>query len=174
MQKYVFTTGLTLVISGFGALSAQGAVIFKDDFNSETLGRNASLSNWIVSNGTIDVIGDGFFDFLPGNGRYLDLDGSSGNAGKITTNKTFSFNSGDVITLEFDLAGNQQGSGSDSVDVSFSLGSLFSETFILDGTTPLTTFTRTINVSSATNTQLIFDHAGGDNGGFLSPLSSLG
>ena len=145
----------------------QAAVIFQDNFDSESLGTKTNangLTNWTVTDGSIDVIGPGFFDFLPGNGRYLDLDGTTRNAGKITSKTAFSFHPGDVITLEFDLSGNRRG-GNDSVTVS--LGSLFNQTFTLASSDPFTTYTQTINVTSATNAQLMFNHAGGDNLGLL-------
>lgn len=147
--------------------SAQAStVLLQDNFDSETLGLSSpSLTNWTISDGTVDVIGNpNFFDLRPGNGRYLDLDGSSRNAGKITSKTTFSFNPGDFITLQFDLAGSQR---SDSNSVTVSLGSLFSETFTLSSSVPFGTITRTFNPTSATNAQLMFDHAGGDNLGLL-------
>ena len=46
-----------------------------------------SFSQFSVTNGTVDLIGNGFFDFYPSQGRYVDLDGSTGNAGLLGTNK---------------------------------------------------------------------------------------
>lgn len=145
-------------------------ILLKDNFDSEIPGRNnPTLMNWTISNGTIDVIGFGDFDPLPGNGRYLDLDGSSNNAGQLTSIATFIFNPGDVVELQFDLAGNNN--GSNDIDfVTVSLGDLFSDTFSLASSQPFITFNQTLNVSSAITTQLIFDHSGGDQIGMIGKL----
>ena len=52
--------------------AAQAVPLFNDTFDSEALGLNQALDNWTVSDGTIDVIGPGFFDLHPGNGNYLE------------------------------------------------------------------------------------------------------
>ena len=70
-----------------GASAAQAATVFSDNFNSDSLGLNytAFVNGWSVSDGTVDLIGTGFFDFYPGNGNYVDLDGSSSNAGVLAS-----------------------------------------------------------------------------------------
>jgi hypothetical protein len=103
----------TALVMGQSHLNA--GVVFSDNFNSETLGLNVSvLNNWTVSDGSIDVIGTGFFDLQPGNGRYIDLDGSTGNAGVLATRNTFGPG---TFLLTFDLAGNNRASGFESVIV---------------------------------------------------------
>ena len=62
--------------------------MFQDNFDSENslvaaLNYNG-FNNWSVS-GVVDLIGNSYFDFLPGNGMYLDMDGSNYAAGTITT-----------------------------------------------------------------------------------------
>lgn len=103
-RRTVLALGTVIALTAGG--SAWSAVLFQDDFNSETAGFRASLGNWTVSDGTIDIVGNGFFDFYPGNGLYLDMDGSSNNAGKITTNSTFSFASGVTYRIAFDYGRN--------------------------------------------------------------------
>ncbi len=49
----------------------------------------AGFANWDVLDGFVDLIGNGFFDLLPGNGLYVDLDGSTGDAGKLISKTTF-------------------------------------------------------------------------------------
>jgi hypothetical protein len=77
-----------------------------DDFNLENGGVGVlnynNFANWTVSNGTVDLIGNGFFDFYPGNGLYVDLDGSTNQPGLFSSKTTFapgtyvvSFNLGD-------------------------------------------------------------------------------
>jgi hypothetical protein len=57
----------------------------------------------------VDIIGDGTpYAWLPaGNGLYVDLDGSTGTEGLMTTIATFNLLPGTVYTLQYDLAGNQ-------------------------------------------------------------------
>lgn len=153
---------LALVL--FSSSAAQAIPLFSDNFNGEAQALNTTLDNWTVSDGTIDVIGTGFFDFYSGNGNYLDLDGSSGNAGKITTTSNFSFLAG-TYTLSFDLGGSTRG---DTNTVTVALGSFFSETFTLPSSAPLQTFVRTFTFASSNGTgTLSFDHTGGDNLGLI-------
>ncbi|HIK06056.1 MAG TPA: PEP-CTERM sorting domain-containing protein [Trichormus sp. M33_DOE_039] len=158
---------MLLSVGLFTSSSAKAAVLIQDNFDVETLGLNYnSFANWNVTDGTVDLIGNpNFFDLIPGNGRYVDLDGSTANSGILASKTAFNFNAGDVVNLVFDLAGNRRDGQSDSVTVS--LGSLFNETFTLASNQGFTTFTRTINVTSATTANLAFAGAGGDNIGLL-------
>jgi Glycosyl hydrolase family 9/FG-GAP-like repeat len=143
--------------------------LLSDNFNTENTGFGLynfnQLNNWTVIDGTVDLLGTGFEqDLIPGNGLYLDLDGTSNNAGRIESKSTFSFNAGDQVTLSFYLAGSQRG---DSNSVTVSLGNLFTETFTRNSSDPLTKITRNFVVSTPTSSKLIFDHLGGDNLGLL-------
>jgi hypothetical protein len=148
-----------------GALSApaQSAVIFSDNFDSYPATTNATNfgGNWTVTNGSVDVIGNGFFDFYPGNGLYIDLDGSTNDPGDFTS-KALSVNAG-TYTLEFVLSGSTLGE-SNTVDVSF--GS-YSESFNLASNYPVTTFTRTVNFASNSLASVVFKNGGSDNMGAL-------
>lgn len=170
LLKTLTKAGLTLMLLSVGLFtssSAKAAVLIQDNFDVETLGLNYnSFANWNVTDGTVDLIGNGgVFDLIPGNGRYVDLDGSTANSGILASKTAFNFNAGDVVNLVFDLAGDQRNNGLNSVTVT--LGSLFNETFTLPSNQGFTTFTRTINVTSATTANLAFAGAGGDNIGLL-------
>lgn len=147
---------------------AAAATLLEDNFDPENSGTPTlnyfGLANWDVTDGSVDLIGNGSFDFFPGNGLYLDLDGSTGNAGRVESKTTFSFNPGDIVELKFNLAGSQRG---DTNSVNVSLGSLFGEVFTLNSSDPFTTITRSFTVASATSAELVFDHFGGDNIGLL-------
>ena len=108
-----------LLASGVLALSvvavapeANAAVVFLDNFNSYDYQLNWAppSSVWTVSSGSVDLIGETpsgtNFDFFPGNGGYVDLDGSSGSAGTLETTATFGPGR---YTLSFDLGGNARG-----------------------------------------------------------------
>jgi hypothetical protein len=144
------------------------ATLLEDNFDAENSGTGtlnySGLANWDVTDGSVDLIGNGFFDLLPSDGLYLDLDGSTGNAGKLESKTTYSFNPGDIVELKFNLAGSQRG---DTNSVTVSLGSLLNEVFTLNSPTSLTTITRSFTVASATNAELVFDHSGGDSFGLL-------
>ncbi len=151
--------------------------IFFDDFNSENGGvptiNYTGFANWDVTRGRVDLIGPGLFDAYPGNGLYVDLDGSTVGgdqaiAGRLESKTVFPL-AAPVYVLEFDLGGTTQ--TEDNI-VTVSLGSVFSETFTLPnipglGTTPFTHITRTISIASPTSGRLVFDHAGGDNYGLI-------
>ncbi|MGE3848700.1 MAG: PEP-CTERM sorting domain-containing protein [Gammaproteobacteria bacterium] len=157
-------SAIALAASLFTVNAAQAVPLFSDSFDSEVLGVNQSLDNWTVSDGTIDVVGTGFFDFYPGNGNYLDLDGSTGNAGIITTNAVFNLLPG-LYSLTFQLGGSARG---DTNSVTVSLGSAFNEVFTLASNDGLQNITRTFSLSSALGSaSLSFNHAGGDNLGLL-------
>lgn len=146
-----------------------GQVVFFDDFNAENGGVGAvnygGFAQWSVSDGTVDLIGNGFFDSYLGNGLYVDLDGSSGNAGVLTS--TLIALVPGTYTLEFDL-GTISGFAANTMTVS--LGSEYSEAFQeADAGQPPTfnLITRNIQVMSAGSLPLVFDHQGGDDFGLV-------
>jgi hypothetical protein len=144
------------------------ATLLEDNFDAENSGTGTlnyfGLANWDVTDGSVDLNGNGFFDYLPGNGLYLDLDGTTNNAARLESKTTYSFNPGDIVELNFNLAGSQRG---DTNSVTVSLGSLLNEVFTLDSSASFTTITRSFTVASATNAELVFDHSGGDNFGLF-------
>jgi hypothetical protein len=151
---------MAIVILGLSPLGpASGAVVFSDNFNTENGGNGAlnynNFTNWTVTNGTVDLVGNSFEDYLPGNGLYVDLDGSNNQAGYMTSN---TFSPGNYV-VSFDLAGSQRGD-TNTVDVYF--GSLIG-TITLGSSAPFTTYT--YNVNSATLASLVFHNQGDDNVG---------
>lgn len=137
------------VLLALGAGSAEAAVIFSDNFNSEPVGVPAtSLMNFNIVSGSVDVIGAGSgFDFYPGNGRYLDLDGTTGASNDPASqiaSKTL-FGPG-TYTISFDLGGSQRNDGINSTLVS--LGNS-SQTYSLLSTAGLSMFTLTATVTGA-------------------------
>lgn len=110
-------TGLSAIVSAVALLSnasqSRAAVIFSDDFNSENGGvANAAtlnytgFANWTVTSGSVDLIGNGYFDFYPGNGLYVDLHGSTQQPGSITTTQIFAPGIYNVSVL---IGGNARG-----------------------------------------------------------------
>lgn len=114
-MKTYLAAAATLAASLALAASANASTVLSDNFNAAT----PDQLNWTGDSvflptsppGTVDLIGaGGSFDFYPGNGSYLDLDGSSGSgndpAGEITS--ILSFGPG-TYTLSFLLGGNARG-----------------------------------------------------------------
>ena len=141
--------------------------ILEDGFDSEHGGRGqlnySGFINWEVTKGTVDLIGHGFWDVFPDHGLYLDLDGSTREAGRLESKTVFKLDPG-KYRLEFDLAGSPM-SGPNTVTVS--LGNLYTEDFTLAVKEPFRTIARTIRVPTTTSAKLIFDHSGGDNEGLI-------
>jgi hypothetical protein len=97
--------------------AASATTVFSDNFDANALGLNATPAGWTVTGGTVDIIGTGFFDFLPGNGKYLDMDGSTGQAGTIS--RSLNLVAGTPYLLSFDLAGNHRNANQEQVNVAF-------------------------------------------------------
>jgi PEP-CTERM motif len=145
---------------------ATATVIFSDNFNAENGGVvNAStlnytaFTNWTVSDGTVDLIGPGFFDLYPGNGLYVDLDGSTEDAGKMTTKVSFAPG---TYRLTFLLGGNARHAGPDNVFVGF--GGVVLVAINIADSDPLTTYSFLLNSPGGA---LTFEDLGADNQGAI-------
>lgn len=109
MFKAVLTAGVLAL--GMASASSAATVIFQDDFNTNTNALSATPSGWTVTSGTVDIIGnDGVvnngadaFDFVPGNGVYLDMDGSTFAAGRIETAPPLNAVAGGLYRLSFSV-----------------------------------------------------------------------
>lgn len=109
------------------ALNASaGTVVFSDNFAADSFAlgvtntsTNNLLANWNIVAGNVDVIGsDGVnssFNFYPGNGKYLDLDGT-GQPSNAQIQTVASFGPGEY-TLTFDLGNNPGGESQNGLDV---------------------------------------------------------
>jgi hypothetical protein len=143
-----------------GLPSVRATTIFADNFNTENGGAGATpysgFAQWEVSDGTVDLIGLGYWDFLPGNGLYLDMDGSTFDAGRITTTLALVFTPTTNYTLSFDLAGNQRHQVNDSIRVSID-GGVLSQEITLSGNVPFTQYSYTFSVPSLTSAKLSFE-----------------
>lgn len=152
---------LTLVV-----LAKQSDAALVDPFDGENGGvaalNYADFANFNVTAGSVDLIGNGNRDFYPGNGLYVDLNGSTGVSGTLESNT--SFNPG-TYELTFDIGRNPNGAGpTDSVMVG--LGN-YTETFERTGMVPLEAVTRTFTTD--TLSPLVFSTlaSDSDNGGII-------
>ncbi|HYM30260.1 MAG TPA: PEP-CTERM sorting domain-containing protein [Candidatus Cybelea sp.] len=149
LNKSIALVGLAALLALGSVAPAAAGVVFSDTFNAENGGTGAlnytGFSNWNVTQGTVDLIGNGFFDFYPGNGLYVDMDGSTGQNGGLTSKQTFAAGS---YILSFNLAGSARG---DINTVEVKLGSL--DQFITLGSSapfnPAMSFALTITTPDA-------------------------
>ena len=116
MKIRMIAAAAALVLSA----GAQAATVWSDNFDSDAQGLNVGLSGWTLTDGTVDVIPvGGSFHFLPeANGNYVDLDGSTGQAGTIT--KTLTGLADGAYALTFELAGNHRDGGVEATTVTLS------------------------------------------------------
>jgi len=168
---------LSFVAVACFSAGAHATVILQDNFDSEAgaVGNSSlnynSFSNWTVSNGTVDVVSNGGWGIscAGGSGKCVDLDGSTGDAGVLTSN-ILSLAAG-TYTFSFDISGNQRGYGQDFMTMT--LGGFLNQSFSLVSSDPWTTKTYNFTVSSATSDYIVFNHAGGDNVGIMLDNVSL-
>ncbi len=164
LMKWLF--GI-LIIMGITTTAYADTILLNDDFNSENLGTGwagnyTSFSNWIVTDGYVDLAGYGSWDFLGTGspyGVYVDLDGSNNKAGTLRSRTDFILAPGTLL-LQFDLAGSQRGEYENYRDnkVNVKLGTLYDETFTPNANDLFTTYSRYINIVTATNAYLIFQN----------------
>lgn len=153
------TTLLAVIATWSVADAANGGVHFFDDFEGEVAQLNYdNFANWTVSDGTVDVIGNGFFDYYPGNGLYVDMDGSTNDAGVLESIPIFL--PAGTHELSFDLGDGQIGPNIMTVTV----GSLVSDTLTTDdaGIAPVfSQISYTFDVPEDATVTIRFDHEGG-------------
>ena len=159
--------GLIMVILFVVCMSTslQAATVFQDNFNNENGGSGKlnyiSFINWNITDGTVDLLGNGFFNYLHKSDLYVDLDGSTYDAGILSTKTAFDAG---TYTLQFDLAGNHRvllGNKSDVVDIS--MGD-WNTSVTLSRVDPLNTFTYILTTNGGV---LTFSNQGGDCVGIL-------
>lgn len=160
------------------SVGANATVILQDNFDAEAGAPGVSVlnynsfANWTVSNGTVDVVANtnGWgISCVGGTGKCVDLDGSTGNAG-VLTSSLLSLAAGNY-TFSFDISGNQRGYSPDSMTMT--LGGFLSQAFTLSSSDPWATKTYNFTVSSATSDYIVFNHTGGDNVGIMLDNVSL-
>lgn len=157
-----------------GASGVAGASpIFHDTFDNENGGLESlnytSFANWSVPavSGTVDVIGNGgTFDFLPGHGLYVDLDGSTGAPGLLLS-KSISAPAGDYI-LKFDLAGSHRGTTESIYSLLLNLGT-FTKVMNIPSDQDFTTYELPFSLTGPETFNIAFQSIGGygDNIGAL-------
>jgi len=163
---------LCLAILTFAMIGvANSIVVFEDNFDAENGGSYLlnydTFANWSVSDGSVDLIGLGSpWDWFPSYGLFIDMDGSTSDAGKMTS-KPIALVPNSTYTLTYDLAGNQRMDQDDSVIVLVNGGSLVNNVHSIYWEKPFATFSVTFNSGTATNAIISFEGTGNDNIGML-------
>jgi hypothetical protein len=117
----VLACGVSVGCGGGGSQTAPSlvnvdpaTVLFSDNFDTENNGAGifnwTSFANWNVLGGCVDLHGNGLYDVQPGNGLYVDLDGSCAAGGSIETKQSFTLAPGAYI-FEFFLSGRELANG---------------------------------------------------------------
>lgn len=84
-----------------------------DDYVAKGQFDYCAFANWNVVGGHVDLLGNGFLDYLPGNGLYVELAGSDApHGGAMVIKNSFALKSGHNYRLSLNLAGNQRVAGS--------------------------------------------------------------
>ncbi|MBB4638665.1 hypothetical protein [Longimicrobium terrae] len=164
---------LALAAGAFAGCAARDPVMLEDAFDGENGGRPALMyagfSNWVVEGGTVDLIGArSEWDFIPGNGLYVDLDGDRPDGvtfkpGVLASRDEFALQPG-VYELTFRVAGSQRG---DRNTVVVTLGSVFRRSITLESGDRFGYSVHRIVVRRAQKARLRFDNAGADGYGLL-------
>ena len=165
-----------LSLAAFAALgllyAAPASADLVDNFNTENGGNFAfnytGFQNFNVTTGSVDLIGNGNFDIYPGNGLYIDLNGSSGVSGSLASKALIGPG---TYTFSFSL-GNNPTPGTPNF-VTVAIGSNYTEAFTLAGVQPLTTIVRTVVVTSAALLTFTTPASDSDNGGIIIDNISL-
>jgi hypothetical protein len=167
-------TAAFAVATALASAPAHAAVVFSDNFNAD--GTTSALNfngliNWTVGNGSIDYIRNGDFG-ISCTGGCLDMDGSTGDAGRITSRQVFTFDAGVTYFIDLTLSGNQRGAASDVVNfgvVDANSGAVFGgSTFSIAAGSPFGVYTVIFNgISVPGSWRLYVEGVGGDNFGAI-------
>ncbi|MDH3297638.1 MAG: hypothetical protein OEM96_05090 [Gemmatimonadota bacterium] len=149
------------------------AQIFRDDLDSENGGvgqlNYATWTHWNVVEGCVDLHGPGSLNPLPGNGVYIDMDGSCDDgsgvtAGTMETKQGFVLAPGNY-TFELLIAGNNQIAQVDTLAVR--IGTELNVEIVLGWTAPLALIDFDFVVAATTTETIEMIHSGGDDQGTL-------
>jgi hypothetical protein len=151
---------------GAAAPAAAQTVLLNESFDTEHGGTGAAeysgFVNFIGSN--VDLLAPGYFGTLceaaGGDSACVDMEG--GGNGSLTTKTAYALAPG-VVTMRFDLAGDQRNRSGNVVTaslVSIFGQTLFTESFALTSDTAFTHFTRSITLAAGTSARLSFLSSG--------------
>jgi hypothetical protein len=175
---------LTLAAALAAAPAAQAGVLFSDNFdaqgNANVLSFNG-FTNWTVTDGSVDYIRSGVqygINCVGNTGGCVDLDGSTGNAGLMSSKVVYNLLAGTTYLFSLDLSGNQVRDERNTVNFGFALAGnpgsfLASDMVTLGKTNPFGTYTVSYTPGSNVSARLVFGNTGGDNVGLIADNARL-
>ncbi|MBS0502751.1 MAG: PEP-CTERM sorting domain-containing protein [Proteobacteria bacterium] len=117
------------------AAPATAGVVYSNNFDGENGGNTAlnynGFNGLTVTNGTVDLVKSGDFGITcaGGSGACVDLDGSTSDAGLVSSN-SYAFNAGDRVALSLLFSGNQRNAPPpDTFSMTFNFGGPISGTY---------------------------------------------
>lgn len=124
MLKTLMTRGGFAVLAACAiSLPAQGAVIFSDKFDSIVKSSTPGVpTGWTVTGGTVDLIKvPNNFTIVcrGGSGGCIDLDGTPGGSGLLSTTGSWTINPGETVALSAYVSGNQRTTSNESLSFGF-------------------------------------------------------
>ncbi len=168
---------LTVAALMAAAPAAQAGVLFSDNFNTAPLNpalNSSGFANWTVSAGTVDYIRSGEYsiDCVGGSGGCVDLDGSTNDAGLMSSIATYNLTAGLTYLFSLDLSGNQVRPERNTVTFGFAASGDTSSFYAFDDITltqndPFKTYTVSFTPSSNVTARLVIGNGGGDNVGLI-------
>ncbi len=163
---------ITLVLTiWFGCVGmANAVVILSDDFaESDITSQHSnfnSLDNWDVLNGTVDAYVNGGYGLPCLSAGCLDMDGSTGNGGRLESKTTFNLLAGSTYKLSIEFRGNARGGAADDISWGFVSGVGTSISGILSGQDWIT-YELNTNIFSGYSSKLFVETSSNDNVGPL-------
>ena len=173
-----FAAPVTVAAFMAAAPAAQAGVLFSDNFDTQG-NANATnfngFTNWSVTDGSVDYIRSGlqFGIHCAGNtGGCVDLDGSTMNAGLMSSKVVYDLLAGTTYFFSLDLSGSQVRDERNTVNFGFALANdlgsfLASEMVTLARTNPFGTYTVAYTPGANVSARLVIGNAGGDNVGLI-------
>lgn len=89
MKKIILAAIAAVAVSVSSAQAGPALLSFGAENGGNPQLNYGGFANYHVTQGSVDLIGNGAWDSYPGNGLYVDLAGSTGQFGALTTNTIF-------------------------------------------------------------------------------------
>ena len=180
MTRFLSRFAAPFAVAAFlaAAPAAQAGVLFSDNFdaqgNANALSFNG-FTNWTVTSGSVDYIrsGVGYGIHCAGNiGGCVDLDGSSNDAGLMSSKSIYNLLAGTTYLFSLDLSGNQVRDERNTVNFGFALAGnlgafLAADVVTLGRSNPFGTYTVAYTPGSNVSARLVIGNTGGDNVGLI-------
>ncbi|MDO9505828.1 MAG: PEP-CTERM sorting domain-containing protein [Polaromonas sp.] len=173
-----FAAPVTVAAFMAAAPAAQAGVLFSDNFDSQGAANALSFNgftHWAVTDGTVDYIRSGVqygINCVGNTGGCVDLDGSTLNAGVMSSKVIYDLLAGTTYFFSLDLSGGQVRDEHNTVNFGFALANdlgsfLASDMVTLARNDPFGTYAVAYTPGSDVSARLVIGNAGGDNVGLI-------